>query len=157
MEGQVPIALVQLRDHPERELAFGQAGRKADGGVAAGPLADLCHLFGRQPGTIHDAATADSFSNCLSPARRVTSLARLTISSPPQTRAAGPSRPWNAGANEVPSAARRAKLFLMTSKWMFFAPQFHPQAMAAIGVHPGDAHQQGVVDAVEALLKVVGD
>ena len=58
-------------------------------------------------------ANLSSFTNL------VISLARLTMSSPPQQMAAVPVKSANKGASGVPSVARAAMLFLTTITWMF--------------------------------------
>ena len=79
------------------------------------------------------------------------------MSSPPHTRASVPSLRSNAGASRVPSVARCARLFLTTSRWMFFLPQPLPQLHVLVVLHADHVDQQRILDSVEPIAKVFRD
>ena len=74
------------------------------------------------------------------------------MSSRPSTMASVPFEPSNAGASGVPSVARRARLFLTTSSWMFLSRSSLRKARGAVGRQADHVHQQQVLDAVELAL-----
>ena len=87
----------------------------------------------------------------------MTSLASEMMSSPPQIKAIVPAAFSNAGASRVPSVARAARLFLTTSRWMFFLRSRCRKRDVLVVLQTDHVDQQRVVDALQPIAEVLRD
>ncbi len=110
---------------------------------AAGPLADLLDLLGRQPRAVHHAAAGLELGELLVLRQPRDFLGQrddvLAAPTRPPASRSGLRRPAPAA---VPSVARRARLFLTTSSWMFLPRSSLRSVERSLRVQADHVHQQ---------------
>ena len=148
LAGQSPPRPQQLR----RQSRSGREDlphEDADLLLAAGPPADFLDTLRRQVFAVHHSAARLECGKLSASIQRRDLLRQQTKSSPPQTIANVPSTPSNAAASGVPSVARLAKLFLTTSKWMFFSRNCFRSTHGLVRIQADDVHQQGIANTLQ--------
>ncbi len=153
------LARTEQLGRPTSLLATKSAHEDAELLGAARPLADLLHVLGRQPGSVHQAALRSKRSERLVLGVLGDLLSqRNDVLATPHTKVADPSLPSKAGESAVPSVARRARLDLHHEH--LECPSGETASASStflLASKPAISTTSTIADAVQTLFQVVGN